>query len=536
MPLVFGRSIFGFAVVAGPPAPTWTDPDLTYTSYDSVSFSVAAQDTVPADVFFKSDGTKLYVTGFIGDDVNEYDLSTAWDISSASYVQNFSVAAKETSPRVTFFKPDGTKMYVCGTSSQSVHEYDLTTAWDVSTASFSGSFSLATQESQPSGMFFKDDGTKFFVTAPSSDAVYEYSMSTSWDITTSSYSGNSFSTASQDVTPVGIFFAPDGDYCYVMGQATNFVYEYSLSTAWDASSASYVQGFDASSQNGNSQGLFFKSDGSKMYTVNSNNDAIHQYSTVTPVWTNPDIANASYDSILLGVASQDTLPHDLYIKPNGTKFYITGTSNHAVFEYNMSTAWDLSTGSYSQSFSVNAQETGASGIFFKPDGTKMYITGTSGDDVNEYNLSTAWDVSTASYSQVFSVAAQMNNPRAIFFKDDGTKMFIADQTGPDINEYSLSTGWDVSTASFTRLFSVSSQTTSPQAVYFNPDGTEMFVASSSGDIFEYSLSTGWDLSTASYANIFYDGATTTTGLFFKADGSKMYVLSYSARQISQYST
>jgi hypothetical protein len=279
MPLVFGRSILGFGVVAGPPAPTWTDPDLANASYDSVSFYVGAADGVPSDLFFKSDGTKLYITGFIGDDVNEYDLSTAWDITSASYVQNFSIAAKETSPRVTFFKPDGTKMYVCGTSSQSVHEYGLSTAWDVSTASFSSSFSVATQDTLPSGMFFKDDGTKFFVTGDSGNAVYEYSMSTSWDITTSSYSGNSFSTASQDTSPVGIFFAPDGDYCYIIGQATNFVYEYSLSTAWDASSASYVQGFDVSSQNTNSQGLFFKLDGSKMYVVNSNTDTIYQYST-----------------------------------------------------------------------------------------------------------------------------------------------------------------------------------------------------------------------------------------------------------------
>jgi hypothetical protein len=37
--------------------------------------------------------------GFSGDDVNEYDLSTAWDISTASYLQNFSVIAQETSPQ-----------------------------------------------------------------------------------------------------------------------------------------------------------------------------------------------------------------------------------------------------------------------------------------------------------------------------------------------------------------------------------------------------------------------------------------------------
>ena len=69
-----------------------------------------------AVVEFKPDGTKMYVTGSTGDDVNEYDLSTPWDVSTASYNQNFSVAAQETTPTAVRFKPDGTKMYVTGSA------------------------------------------------------------------------------------------------------------------------------------------------------------------------------------------------------------------------------------------------------------------------------------------------------------------------------------------------------------------------------------------------------------------------------------
>ena len=43
-------------------------------------------------------------------------------------------------------------------------------------------------------------------------------------------------------------------------------------------------------------------------------------------------------------------------------------------------------------FSVNPQESTPEAVFFKPDGTKMYILGRSGDDVGEYALSTAWDI------------------------------------------------------------------------------------------------------------------------------------------------
>jgi sugar lactone lactonase YvrE len=67
----------------------------------------------------------MYVIGTAGDDVNEYDLSTAWDVSSASFLQLFSVAAQETVPQSVFFKPDGTKMYVIGTASDVIWAYDL---------------------------------------------------------------------------------------------------------------------------------------------------------------------------------------------------------------------------------------------------------------------------------------------------------------------------------------------------------------------------------------------------------------------------
>jgi hypothetical protein len=77
---------------------------------------VLGQETFVQDLFFKSDGAKMYVVGSIGDDVNEYDLSTAWDISTASYLQNFSVSAQEISPTSLFFKPDGLKMYVVGSA------------------------------------------------------------------------------------------------------------------------------------------------------------------------------------------------------------------------------------------------------------------------------------------------------------------------------------------------------------------------------------------------------------------------------------
>jgi hypothetical protein len=105
--------------------------------------------------------------------------------------------------------------------------------------------------------------------------------------------------------------------------------------------------------------------------------------------------------------------------------------------YDPPTAWDISTASYKQNFSVATEETNSTGIFFKPDGTRMYITGNTGDDVNEYSLSTAWDVSSASYVQNFSVSAQDTAPLDIFFKPDGTQMFIIGNSTDSVYSYTL---------------------------------------------------------------------------------------------------
>jgi len=44
----------------------------------------------------------MFVVGNQGNDVNEYTLTTAWDVSSASFVDSFSVASEDTAPNGMF--------------------------------------------------------------------------------------------------------------------------------------------------------------------------------------------------------------------------------------------------------------------------------------------------------------------------------------------------------------------------------------------------------------------------------------------------
>jgi len=294
--------------------------DLGIASYDTVSFSVAAQETLPRGIFFKPDGTKMYVVGTAGNDVNEYDLSTAWNVSTASYLRNFSVAAQETSPQGIFFKSDGTKMYVAGSSGDDVNEYNLSTAWNVSTASYLRNFSVAAQETGPSGIFFKPDGTKMYVVGT---AVNEYNLSTAWNVSTASYLRN-FSVAAQETAPTGMFFKPDGTKMYVIGAIGDDVNEYDLSTAWDVTSASYLQNFSVAAQETGPQDIFFKPDGTKMYVVGPGSGAVFQYTTV--VVTNTPItypASVTFESgsppAAPAIGAVNTI--DLYTVDGGTNYY-----------------------------------------------------------------------------------------------------------------------------------------------------------------------------------------------------------------------
>ena len=101
-----------------------------------------------------------------------------------------------------------------------------------------------------------------------------------------------------------------------------------------------------------------------------------------------------------------------------------------------------------QSKSISTEEQAPQDLFFKPDGTKMYLLGDDSDDITEFSLSTAWDITTSSYDSVsFLVRAQDHYGAELTFSTDGSQFFI---TSDKINEYAMTTSWDISTASHTR--------------------------------------------------------------------------------------
>ena len=244
---------------------------------------------------------------------------------------------------------------------------------------------------------------------------------------TASYTSKSFSLESQGSGDIhyAMTFNSDGTKAYFSGYGAASIFQYSLSTAWDISTTSYDSvSLDTSGQTSSGQsGLVFSPDGSKLYMVSYNTDTVYQYTLTTPF----DLSTGSYASKSLDISSQDNNPQDMYIKSDGTKLYVLGDTNNSIFQYTMSTPFDLSTASYdSVSFATTTQQTNPTGLFFSSDGTIMLVCGYTPAQADKYILSTPWVVSSASHDSSYTLSEFSGNyPNAIFAGNDLNNLFVS---------------------------------------------------------------------------------------------------------------
>ena len=220
-----------------------------------------------------------------------------------------------------------------------------------------------------------------------------------------------------------------------------------------------------------------------MFVIGHNGDDVNEYKLTTGF----DISTATFvDSF--DTESEDDDTRDVKFNQNGTKMFVLGKQNDRVCEYTLSIGFDVSSTVTLVDCASVSEESKPDELEFNPDGTKMFVMGESGDDVNEYTLSTGFDVSTATFVDSFSVNSEETVPTGLAFTYDGTKMFVVGWTGEDVNEYTLSTGFDVSTATFVDSFSITDQDDEPASLTFSSDGSKMFLLGRENNkVYEYSL-------------------------------------------------
>ena len=138
---------------------------LTSATYASLSKNVISQDSSPYDVAFSSDGTKMFVAGRVNNTVYQYTLSTAWDVSTATYASlSKSVAAQGGSPFGLAFSSDGTKMFVVDGVNTSVYQYNTAIVATLTTP--------ASVQNPPSEVYYADSQVAYtFFTADAGTTV-----------------------------------------------------------------------------------------------------------------------------------------------------------------------------------------------------------------------------------------------------------------------------------------------------------------------------------------------------------------------------
>ena len=262
---------------------------------DGTGFDISGQDTQPRGIAFNNDGTKMFIVGDQGNDINSYTLSTGFDLSTRTFDDingdgsGFDVSGQDLTPQYIKFNNDGTKMFISGNTGKDINSYTLSTGFDLSTATFDNingngtGFDISDQDVQTRGIAFNNDGTIMYYLGNLDDDINVYTLSTGFDLSTATFNdingdGSGFDISSQVTVPRGITFNNDGTKMFIVGDVGNDVNSYTLSVGFDlTSTVTHVGKFVVTDQEINPQGIAFNTTGTKMFIVGNAGDDINEY-------------------------------------------------------------------------------------------------------------------------------------------------------------------------------------------------------------------------------------------------------------------
>ena len=272
-------------------------------------------------------------------------MSTPFDISTATVVYEATSGGIQgwSLPSTIHLSTDGTKVYLNRPYSQNWQVYGtLSTPFDLSTAvntaelNWNTSWHIAMDalETGKAGAWaphWSYDGTKYYSKNEGSRIIRTSTASTAFDITSLSYtSGNDFDVSSTAKKPdgttvvdwrFGITFNQSGTKMYVL---YDYIWEYSLSTAWDITTASYVGLFkfplDSSGLSVSCRSGRFNSTGDKFIgTRYGQNELVLINIVAGTVITFPAAVNGNRTSKM---PLNTTIFYDLYTSDGGTSYQI----------------------------------------------------------------------------------------------------------------------------------------------------------------------------------------------------------------------
>jgi len=245
------------------------------------------------------------------------------------------------------------------------------------------------------------------------------------------------------------------------------------------------------------------------------------------------------------ISSDEASATGITFKPDGTKMYITGIGADRILQYNLTTAFDITSATLEKSVLIRDEENKPEDVKFNSDGTVIFILGTNNDGIDRWSLSTPYDIGSITVADTLFTSIG-GDPRGLAFNNDGTKMFILNQTNTRVEEYNLSTPYNPDTKTLTNTLTNATSGNFHQGLGFNADGSKMFVVKSRGNsnadnkIDEYALSTAFDISSSSATltgtfSPTHSNAEKISGIAFDSSGTKMYHINWGDDEVREYS-
>ena len=519
-----------------------------------------------------SDGKKMYFVEtynvtYGGTYIHQYTLSKAWDVTTAiyDYVKfnyNPGTPAYTGSIESLTFSPNGYSMFLLNASADVIIEYTLSTAWNVSSASYTRNASYAlgaaiSNEAIGLDMKWSTDGTSIYILGNTNKRIYQFTCNTAWTLASGiTYTTKSFlwngagqftgASAGGELNATALFFNGAGTILYIWGSTHAWVMQWSLSTPWDISTATRIAP-DAFPLQFNGSGIsnpttwFFGNSGTMLYTADGTVSVITQLSV--PIAYNPNIR--VYNQFFTATGSAGQRQIDFFMKPDGTKIITYGSAvstGPKYYSFTLSTPYDISTMTYDSvvrtliaadagSVSGGLNVASYNGMFISTDGTKLYrsVAISAGDTIMQYTLTTPWDISTLTYDNINmgitpSLYIPDQNNGHFCFSADGVYLFVllsittssmipAGLSAQRIRRYTLTTPWDISsrtnpisTDMMSKIYadqpSASGTGTSGNicGIRFNSTGKTCYIWNFDHfTLYQFVLSSPYDLQTAIYA-------------------------------------
>ena len=196
--------------------------------------------------------------------------------------------------------------------------------------------------------------------------------------------------SSVNYTDVG--YSLDGTRLYIFDRASNTLLEYGLSEKFNPSTiVDSLASLDVSNQSSFASNFEFSRDGLHVYCMDVGGQ-LFQYDLSGPF----DLSTATYsnkNAVIIGSSESVT---DFEISADGSKLFAVQTENEAVIQFELSSSFDISTVAASpfSTFSLDTIEDVPRVLEFSADGTRMFISGDEFQRLNQFNLTTPYDLST----------------------------------------------------------------------------------------------------------------------------------------------